>query len=487
MSSLFYLNKYLLKYKWYLIFGIICIAVSNRFYLFMPEIAGDSIDKIITYIKDNETGSNTETILNLALMSCGLYIGFALLKGFFLFLTRQTIIKMSRFIEFDLKNEIYHQYQNLSFSFYKENSTGDLMNRISEDVSKVRMYLGPGLMYTINLVILSGMVIYEMMTISAELTFYSLLPLPIMSIIIYFVSSLINKKSTILQKQQSDLTTVVHEGFSGIRIVKSHIKEAIFRQKFDDQSESYKTKSIALTKVNAIFMPIVILLIGTSSTITIYYGIKLNIEGLITTGEIAKFIMFINVLTWPFVSVGWVTSIVQRAAASQTRINEFLEEKSEITNPSDEPFHLTESITFKNTTLTYSNSGVTALNNTNFKVLKGETIGVIGKTGSGKSSLAYLLMRLIDPNEGEILVDGKPLSEINLEDWRKHIGYVPQEHFLFSDNIKNNIIFGLEDENVTDSVIFKAAKAAGIHDTIIGFKEGYETVLGERGINLSGG
>ena len=270
MSSLFYLNKYLLKYKWYLIFGIICIAVSNRFYLYMPKIAGDSIDEIITYIKDNQSGSHTETILNLALMSCGLYIGFALLKGFFLFLTRQTIIKMSRFIEFDLKNEIYHQYQNLSFSFYKENSTGDLMNRISEDVSKVRMYLGPGLMYTINLVILSGMVIYQMVLISPELTLYALIPLPIMSIIIYFVSSLINKKSTILQQQQSDLTTVVHESFSGIRIIKSHIKEDLFRQKFDDQSESFKTKSIALTKVNAIFMPIVILLIGTSSTITIY-------------------------------------------------------------------------------------------------------------------------------------------------------------------------------------------------------------------------
>ncbi len=487
MSSLFYLNKYLLKYKWYLILGILTIIISNLFFVMMPDIVKTTVDDIIEYTQNNINNLTQSDILALALKSAGLYILLAAAKGFFLFLTRQTIIKMSRFIEFDLKNEIYKQYQNLSFNFYKKNSTGDLMNRISEDVSKVRMYLGPGIMYTINLAILFTILLYKMIQTNATLTFYVLLPLPIMSVLIYFVSSVINKKSTQLQKKQSELSTIVQENFSGIRIIKSYIKEEEAKQRFNKATNEYKKQSISLARTNAAFMPTIILLIGLSTVITIYLGIKLNLAGEITTGEIVKFIFYVNMLTWPFASVGWVTSIVQRAAASQKRINEFLEQKSEIVNPSNLPFTFNKDITFKNVALTYSNSGTTALNDINFSFNKGQTIGVIGKTGSGKSSLAYLLLRLIDPTSGQILIDGENLKTINLDDWRKIIGYVPQEHFLFSDTIRNNIIFGLKDENVSDDIVINAAKSAGIHDTIIGFPNGYDTILGERGINLSGG
>jgi len=487
MSSLFYLNKYLIKYKWYLILGILFITVSNVFGVMMPSVVRESINDIIDYASIEIDNLNFSDILKLALISSGFYVLFSILKGFFLFLVRQAVIKMSRLIEFDLKNEIYQQYQNLSFNFYKENSTGDLMNRISEDVSKVRMYLGPGIMYTINLVILFTLVIYRMLNTNAALTLYVLLPLPIMSVMIYYVSSIINKKSTALQTQQSDLTTIVHETFSGIRVIKSHNKEKETQLKFNTATEEYKKLSISLTKTNAIFMPTIILLIGISTILTIYLGILHYQDGKINPGEIAEFVIYVNMLTWPFASVGWVTSIIQRAAASQTRINEFLLEKTDISNPTDKDFEFNNTIEFKNVSLTYSNSGTTALNKANFSILKGQTIGVIGKTGSGKSSLAYLLMRLLDPTNGEILIDNTPLNSINLNDWRKNIGYVPQEHFLFSDSIKNNILFGLENENVTDEIMINASKSAGIHDSIIGFKDGYDTILGERGINLSGG
>jgi len=487
MSSLFYLNKYLLKYKWYLILGVIFISISNVFGVMMPSVVRESINDIIAYANVEIDTLNFTDILKLALISSGFYILFSTLKGLFLFLVRQAVIKMSRLIEYDLKNEIYNQYQNLSFSFYKENSTGDLMNRISEDVSKVRMYLGPGIMYTINLVILFVLVIYRMIDVNPTLTFYVLLPLPIMSVMIYKVSSIINKKSTALQQQQSTLTTIVHETFSGIRIIKSHNKEKEAQIKFNTATEGYKKLSISLTLTNAIFMPTIILLIGISTILTIYLGILNFQDGNVNPGEIAEFVIYVNMLTWPFASVGWVTSIIQRAAASQARINEFLYQKTDVSNPTDQPFHFNKSIEFKNVSLTYTNSGTTALNNANFTINKGETIGVIGKTGSGKSSLAYLLMRLLDPTSGEILIDNTPLNKINLNDWRKNLAYVPQEHFLFSDSIKQNILFGLQNESISDEVIYNAAKSAGIHDTIIGFPDGYDTILGERGINLSGG
>jgi len=487
MSSLFYLNKYLLKYKWHLILGVVFITISNVFGVMMPSVVRESINDIITFANVEIESLNFTDILKLALISSGFYILFSVLKGTFLFLVRQAVIKMSRLIEYDLKNEIYRQYQNLSFNFYKENSTGDLMNRISEDVSKVRMYLGPGIMYTINLVVLFVLVIYRMIAVNPILTLYVLLPLPLMSVMIYKVSSIINKKSTALQAQQSKLTTIVHETFSGIRIIKSHNKEKEAQVKFNTATEGYKKLSISLTLTNAVFMPTIILLIGISTILTIYLGILYFQAGKVNPGEIAEFVIYVNMLTWPFASVGWVTSIIQRAAASQSRINEFLLEKTDISNPSDEPFHFNKSIEFKDVTLTYSNSGTTALNKANFTIKKGETIGVIGKTGSGKSSLAYLLMRLLDPTSGEILIDDLPLNKINLNDWRNNLAYVPQEHFLFSDSIKQNILFGLQDETVSDETIYNAAKSAGIHDTIVGFTDGYETILGERGINLSGG
>jgi len=487
MSSLFYLNKYLLKYKWHLILGVVFISISNVFGVMMPSVVRESINDIIAYANVEIDTLNFTDILKLALISSGFYILFSSLKGLFLFLVRQAVIKMSRLIEYDLKNEIYNQYQNLSFSFYKENSTGDLMNRISEDVSKVRMYLGPGIMYTINLVILFILVIYRMIAVNPTLTFYVLLPLPIMSIMIYKVSSIINKKSTALQQQQSTLTTIVHETFSGIRIIKSHNKEKEAQIKFNTATEGYKKLSISLTLTNAIFMPTIILLIGISTILTIYLGILNFQDDNVNPGEIAEFVIYVNMLTWPFASVGWVTSIIQRAAASQTRINEFLYQKTDVSNPTDQPFHFNKSIEFKNVSLTYTNSGTTALNNASLIINKGETIGVIGKTGSGKSSLAYLLMRLLDPTSGEILIDNAPLNKINLNDWRKNLAYVPQEHFLFSDSIKQNILFGLQNESVSDEIIYNAAKSAGIHDTILGFPDGYDTILGERGINLSGG
>jgi len=487
MSSLFYLNKYLIKYKWHLILGVLFICISNIFSVLMPGVVRDSINDILNFTTTEITSLSTSDIVKLALISGGYYILFSFFKGFFLFLVRQAVIKMSRLIEFDLKNEIYIQYQKLSFNFYKENSTGDLMNRISEDVSKVRMYLGPGIMYTINLVILFVLVIIKMLNTNATLTLYVLLPLPIMSIMIYYVSSIINKKSNALQSQQSKLTTIVHETFSGIRIIKSYNKEKEAQANFNKATESYKDLNISLTKTNAVFMPTIILLIGISTIVTIYLGIIHYNEGKINPGEIAEFVIYVNMLTWPFASVGWVTSVIQRAAASQTRINEFLHEKSEIVNPTATPFDFKSSVEFKNVSLTYSNSGVTALKAINFSFNKGETIGVIGKTGAGKSSLAYLLLRLLDPTSGQILVDNEPLNAININAWRQQIGYVPQEHFLFSDSIKNNIRFGVQNENITDEQIYKAAKRAGIHDSIIGFKDGYNTLLGERGINLSGG
>lgn len=452
----------------------------------MPGVVKNTINDLIDPNLSKES-ITLSSVLKIALISAGIYVLYSLLKGVFLFYTRQTIIKMSRYIEYDLKNEIYDQYQKLSFNFYKKNSTGDLMNRISEDVSRVRMYLGPGIMYTINLAIMSILIISVMVQVSPTLTLYVLSPLPIMSVLIYFVSFSLNKKSTVVQAEQSDLSTFVQENFSGIRVIKSYIKEDLSIKNFNKQANNYKSASLSLAVTTALFMPTIIFLIGLSNIITIYFGILMAQKGEINAGEIAQFVIFVNMLTWPFASVGWVTSLIQRAAASQTRINEFLKEESEIINTNHDPFKFNDSIEFKDMTLTYENSGVTALRNINFKINKGETIGVIGRTGSGKSSLAYLLLRFIDPNTGEILIDDKNLESINLDDWRKLIGYVPQEHFLFSDTIKNNIVFGLSKEEYKEEEIVEAAKKAGIHESIMEFPDQYETILGERGINLSGG
>lgn len=488
MSSLFYLNKYLFKYKWYLILGTVFILISNIFLVQQPEILKDAINKITSQL-DSSAGDKFDTALSTALLLSGLYFLFSILKGIFQFFMRQTIIIMSRHIEYDLKNEIYNQYQNLTFNFYKKNSTGDLMNRISEDVSKVRMYLGPGIMYTINLFFLFGLILYKMISQNAELTMYVLLPLPLMSLLIYFVSRDLNKKSERVQNQQSKLTTFVQESFSGIRIIKSHIKEKKVEQKFKDEAELYLSHSMKLAKTNAFFTPTILLLIGVSTILTIYIGGLQAKDGQIDPGEIAQFIVYVNMLTWPFASLGWVTSIVQHAAASQTRINEFLKEVPdlEVENNGKHLTNFSDKIVLENVSLTYENSGLTVLKNVNLTIKKGETVGIIGKTGSGKSSLAYLIMRLFDPTAGKLMLDETNLREIDLNHWRQMLGYVPQEHFLFSDSIRNNIIFGASDDEISDERIYEVARNAGIHDTIMNFPDQYETLLGERGINLSGG
>lgn len=487
MSSLFYLNKYLVRYKWRLILGSVFIICSNIFFVQQPGLIREAINEIERFMEQVDP-SSTSSMLKQGLWLSGFYTLLSILKGIFLFFTRQTIIVMSRFIEYDLKNEIYDQYQRLTFNFYKKNATGDLMNRISEDVTKVRMYLGPGIMYTINLFVLFSLVLYKMLSQNAELTLYVLTPLPLMSLLIYFVSRVINKKSERVQYQQSLLSTMVQETFSGIRVVKSHVKEEAFSQKFDDEAEQYKKNSMSLALTNAFFMPTIILLIGISTVLTIYMGGLQANNGTIDPGEIAEFVVYVNMLTWPFASVGWVTSIVQRAAASQKRINEFLDEEPDIdANETAEPvIHFNSEIRLNNVSLTYENSGVTALKDVQLTIKKGETIGIIGKTGSGKSSLAYLIMRLLDPSKGNITVDQADLSDLHLDAWRQYMGYVPQEHFLFSDTIKNNILFGTK-EDVTDDRVIEVAKNAGIHESIINFPNQYETRLGERGINLSGG
>lgn len=477
----------MVRYKWRLILGTIFIICSNVFFVQQPGLIRDAINEIEDFIA-NVDPQATSNILKQGLWLSGLYTLLSILKGIFLFFTRQTIIIMSRFIEYDLKNEIYDQYQRLTFNFYKKNATGDLMNRISEDVTKVRMYLGPGIMYTINLFVLFSLVLYKMLSRNAELTLYVLTPLPIMSLLIYFVSRVINKKSEKVQAQQSLLSTIVQETFSGIRVVKSHVKEESVSAKFEKEADLYKKNSMNLALTNAFFMPTIILLIGISTILTIYMGGLQANNGTIDPGEIAEFVVYVNMLTWPFASVGWVTSIVQRAAASQKRINEFLEVDPDI-NPNhnaEQEIHFDQDIRLNQVSLTYENSGVTALKNIDFNIKKGETIGIIGKTGSGKSTLAYLIMRLLDPSNGNITVDNKRLDELNLDAWRAYMGYVPQEHFLFSDSILNNILFGTK-EDVSFERVQEVAKNAGIHDSIMNFPEQYETRLGERGINLSGG
>lgn len=463
--------------------GIVFIAVSNYFGVQMPLYLKTTIDDLM---KGNAV-TNFESALLLSLKLGGLYMFFSLCSGFFLFLMRQTIIVMSRLIEYDLKNEIFDQYQKLDFLFYKKNKTGDLMNRISEDVGQVRMYLGPGIMYTLNLIVLFILVILEMVKISPTLTLYVLLPLPFMSFMIYKVSSKMNQLSREVQKEQSLMSTLVQETFSGIRVVKAYSKEKEVHHKFTSSSNSYKKKSMALIIVNALFMPTIVFLIGLSTILTIYIGGLKSYDHSISLGGILAFIFFVNKLTWPFASIGWVTSIIQRASASQTRINEFLSLQPQITNPSKESFKLHGEIEFDNVSLTYENSGIEALQNISFKIYEGETLAVIGKTGSGKSSIIHLLMRQLDPTNGQILIDGQPLTHLNLDEFREQSGIVTQDVFLFSDTISNNIKFGMKYNSTSQDELEKAAKQAHVHHNIIEFPDGYETILGERGVNLSGG
>ncbi len=484
MKSLSYLNKYFIKYKWRLLLGTLFIVISNYFGVRMPLFVKDAVDQFMNTVVE----TTPDDTLMIALKLGGLYMLLSICSGFFLFLTRQTIIIMSRLIEYDLKNEIYDQYQRLDYGFYKQNSTGDLMNRISEDVSQVRMYLGPGIMYTINLVALSALVIYQMVKISPSLTLFVLLPLPLMSFLIYKVSSKMNSLSKEVQVEQSFMSTLAQETFSGIRVVKAYSREKELHNKFNKSADNYKTKNMRLVMVNSLFMPTIVFLIGLSTVLTIYLGGLMSYDGSISPGGIVAIIFFVNKLTWPFASVGWVTSINQRAAASQERINQFLKIKPNIVNTKKESeFNFQGNIEFKNVSYVYPNSGIVAIKNLSFEIKPNKTLAIIGHTGSGKSTILNLLMRNIDPDSGEILIDGVNLKDINLDAFRRQAGIVPQEVFLFSDTIGNNIKFGTSDGIASQELIEEVARKAYVLHNIEQFPDKFDTLLGERGVNLSGG
>ena len=492
MKELRHLNKYLLKYKHLLIFGLVFTIISNYFAIWPARVVRYAIDYVTqsfdlyhVFEGGGLSGFLFDHLEIGVLILGGLMILMALCRGFFLFLIRQTIIIMSRHVEYDLKNEVYEQYQTLPLSFYRRNNTGDLMNRISEDVSRVRMYVGPAIMYGLNLLVLFPMVIYEMLKVNQELTLYALLPLPILSISIYFVNTIINKRSEEIQESLSGLSTYVQEAFSGIRVLKAFVREEDSVHHFRKESEDYKVKSLKLTFVNALFFPLIMALIGLSIILTIYIGGTKVINGSISYGNIAEFVIYVNMLTWPVTALGWITSIIQRAAASQKRINEFLKEKNDILSTENLEKEIAGDIVFNNVGFTYPDSGIVALKGVGFEVKSGESIAVIGTTGSGKSTIANLISRMYDAREGGITIDGLDIKAYNLSSLRSQIGYVPQDVFLFSDTIRNNIAFGSDE--ISDEEIFQAARDADLYENIEAFPEKFETMLGERGITLSGG
>ena len=483
MKELQYLNKYFVKYKYRFLLGIFITIIAQIFSLFTPKLISKSFKAIEEFHKNGISVSaiKTELFHNILLI-----IATTLIAGVLTFLMRQTLIVMSRHVEFDLKNEVFRQYENLSQNFYKQNRTGDLMNRISEDVGKVRMYVGPAVMYTINTFIRFTIVIIYMYNVSPRLTLYTLLPLPILAFIIFRLSKEINKRSTIFQQYLSKISSFTQEIFSGIRVVKAYALENQYQNNLIDLAKESKSKSMKLATVQSLFGPLMIALIGVSNLVVIYFGGLMYINGTIKSiGTIAEFILYVNMLTWPVASIGWVSSLVQEAEASQKRINEFLKIDPEIKNNSSKPTVINGEIEFKNVSYTYQDTEIKALQNISFKVKKGETLAILGKTGSGKSSILSLITRMYDINEGTITVDGKKIDQVNLFDLRKAIGIVPQDAFLFSDTIKNNIKFGKE--NATDEEVITAAKQAVVHDNIVNFNNQYETILGERGITLSGG
>ncbi len=483
MKELKYLNKYLLKYKWKLLLGIIITIISRIFSLFTPKLVGNSITLIENSILNIEqTSDNLEIVLVRNIL---IILSASLISGFFTFLMRQTIINVSRYIEFDLKNDVYNHYQSLCPLFYKTNRTGDLMSRITEDVSKVRMYVGPAIMYSINTVTLFIIVIVFMFSISPSLTIYSLLPLPILSFTIYALSKKIHSKSTFVQEKLAKLSTFSQEVFSGIKIIKTFNMQEIVTKNFDSLSKSSKRSSISLSKVQALFFPLMILLIGISNIIVIYVGGNQYIDGKIEIGVIAEFIIYITMLTWPVAVVGWVTSIIQQAEASQKRINAFLKTEPSIKNYGKSSNSESSKITFKNVSFKYPKTKSYALEGINFTIDSGKTLGIIGKTGSGKSSILELITRSYDVTSGKIYLDSKELSSYDLKSLSSFISYIPQNPFLFSDTIQENIKFGNFKANKNQ--VIKVAKNSSIHSDISSFKDKYETLLGERGVNLSGG
>jgi ATP-binding cassette subfamily B multidrug efflux pump len=492
MKDLAYLNKFFYKYRWRLIPGVLFVIISNIFAVLPAQVIRVAFDLVTENIGAYQlfAGFNRQNMIydifgSSLLLFGALVLILALLRGLFLFFMRQTIILMSRHIEYDMKNEIYHHYQKLSLAFYRRHNTGDLMNRVTEDVSRVRMYLGPGIMYTINTVVLFILVIYAMLTVDVRLAIFSVLPLPILAGIIYYVNNVINYRSEQIQERLSTLSSFVQENFSGIRVIKSYVRENFVRKNFATESENYKTHSMALVKVQALFYPVMLLLVGLSNVITMYVGGVEVMKGNITSGNIAEFIVYLNMLSLPVISLGWVTSLIQRAAASQKRINEFLHEKPEIISPNTAVHTIKGAIEFNNVSFTYPDTGIEALKNVSFTVEPGQMVAIIGRTGSGKSTMANLVMRMYDTTGGEIAIDQIPVKQLDLEGYRSQIGFVPQEVFLFSDTIANNIAFSADVLNLP--LVEQAAKDAAVYNNIIELEKGFETMIGERGVTLSGG
>jgi ATP-binding cassette, subfamily B, multidrug efflux pump len=492
MRELSYLNKYLLKYKWHLILGLIFIVISNVFQIIPAQMVRHSIDLVVDNIRIYRALDQTvsqeaffDVFAKSILIFAVLILVMALLRGLFLYFVRQTLIVMSRLIEYDLKNEIFQHYETLPLSFYRRNNTGDLMNRISEDVGRVRMYLGPSIMYGLTMITLFMMLIPIMFSISVKLTCYSLIPLPLLSISIFYVNNIIEHRSEQIQKSQSRLSTFVQEAFSGIRVLKSFTREKESVLNFSKESNEYKKQSLKLTRVQSLFFPIITALIGLSTILTVYAGGVEVINGSLTFGNIAEFIIYVNLLTWPVTSLGWTSSLVQRAVASQRRINEFLKTRTDIVSEKNEIREINGTIEFKNVAFTYPDTGIKALKNISFKINPGESLAIIGTTGSGKSTISNLITRLYDVTDGEVRIDDASIKDYDLVSLRSQMGVVPQDVFLFSDTIFNNIAFGLKEPN--EEKVMQAAKDADVYHNIISFPQSFNTRVGERGITLSGG
>lgn len=492
MKELAYLNQFFVRYRGRFLLGVLFVSLSNYFRVLQPQMIREALDLVVENIglfgmlRGFELQSELYSILGRSLLYFGLLVLLlALLMGIFMYFMRQTIIVMSRLIEYDIRKRIFRKYEELSLSFYKRNNTGDLMSRITEDVSKVRMYLGPAVLYGINLVSLTILVIYSMLSVNVELTLYSLAPLPILSISIYYVSSIINKKSERIQQQLAKLNSNAQEIYSGIRVVKSYVQERAMLSFFAEESDNYKEKALGLARVNAFFYPLMILLIGTSTIVTVYVGGLKVVNGAITAGNIAEFVIYVNMLTWPVTAIGWIASIVQQASASQKRINEFLNTPVEVVPPDQPQEPIEGEIEFDRVSFTYPDTGTQALKEVSFRLEPGQKMAVIGKTGAGKSTIADLLVRMYDVSSGAIRIDGRDLRERNLPQLRRAVGYVPQDIFLFSNTIANNIAFGKRD--ASREAIEQFARHAAVHEDILELSEAYDTMVGERGVTLSGG
>ena len=491
MKNLQHLNKYFYKYRVRFVLGIIFVALSNYFGVLIPQKIREALDfvqnKIIAYkgadegVKEIVYSELGDALLTFA----AVVIGFSVLKGIFMYFMRQTIIVMSRLIEYDLRKEIFGHMEMMDLAYFKRNKTGDFMSRISEDVSKVRMYLGPAILYGINLVTLFSLTIFAMFKVSVTLSLYTLIPLPFLSLTIYYVSSKINFRSSLIQKQLSQLTSNAQEVFSGIRVIKSYVKENQFGKYFEEECEDFKSKSLDLARISAFFFPVMIFMISASTLIVVYVGGLEVAKGNITTGNIAEFIIYVNMLTWPVTSIGWIASLIQQAEASQERINELLNEKSTLDRSGISTENLEGDIKFENVSFTYPDTGIEALKNISFHLKKGEKMAIIGKTASGKSTIADLILRMYDVTEGKLMIDNQNVKAVNLDNLRRKIGYVPQDVFLFSDSVTNNISFGVGE--VDQAKAEKYAAHAAIHNEISNLPEGYQTMMGERGVTLSGG